>query len=137
MRILAPVLALALLAGAYSTGRSRPFVTAQQPTVKRTILQRTDAPGSTTHEAVMAIAEIPPGATTGWHRHPGIELAYVLEGSVVVQMAGHADTTLVAGNTTRNEGAHNTTNKGTTTARVLAIYLVEKGKPLAEPVPAP
>ena len=137
MRILAPVLALAVLAGAYSVGRSRPLLNGQQPTVKRTILQRTDEPGSTTHEAVMAIAEIPPGATTGWHRHPGIELAYVLEGSIVVQMAGHPDTTLVAGNSTRNVGAHNTTNHGTTTARVLAVYLVEKGKPLAEPVPAP
>ena len=135
MRSLA--LALVLVAGAYSLSGSTATPNVQQPTVKRTILQRTDEPGSTTHEAVMAIAEIPPGATTGWHRHPGIELAYVLEGSVVVQMAGRPDTTLVAGNTTRNEGAHNTTNKGTTTARVLAIYLVEKGKPLAEPVPAP
>jgi len=31
---------------------------------------------------------------------------------------------------------HNATNSGTGTARVLATYIVEKGKPLASPAPA-
>src|SRR5262245_4979646 len=110
---------------------------AQQPAVKRTIIQRVDAPGSSTHEIVMAVAEFPPGAVSGWQRHPGTEVGYVLEGSIVVQHAGHPDTTLVAGNSFQNSAAHNARNAGTATARVLATYVVEKGKPLAEPVPAP
>ena len=63
---------------------------AQQPSngIKRTILQRADEPGAPNYEAVMAIAEIAPGASSGRHRHPGIELAYVLEGSLVVEREG-------------------------------------------------
>src|SRR5579862_1377614 len=54
------------------------------PGIKRIILQKADDPGSPKYEAVMAVAEIPVGGTSGRHRHPGIELAYVLEGTVVV-----------------------------------------------------
>ena len=53
---------------------------AQQPGsgIKRTVLQRADEPGAANYEAVMALAEIAPGASSGRHRHPGIELAFVL-----------------------------------------------------------
>ena len=41
-----------------------------------------------------------------------------------------------AGDSFKNEpGVHNAKNTGTTPVRILAIYLVEKGKPLAEPAP--
>lgn len=109
---------------------------AQQPGIKRTILQRTDEPGSTSHEAVMAVAEIAPGASAGKHRHSGIELGYVLEGSVIVEREGQAPVTLIAGEAFKNDaGIHNAKNPGTKPVKILAVYLVEKGKPLAEPVP--
>jgi len=109
---------------------------AQQPAIKRTILLRTDDPGSPTYEAVMGIAEIAPGAMAGRHRHPGIEIGYVLEGSVTLEHEGQPAKTLKAGDSFKNEpGVHNAKNTGTTAVKILAIYLVEKGKPLAEPVP--
>ena len=37
-------------------------------------------PGSSTHEAVMGVAEIAPGAPSERHRHRGIEIGDVLEG---------------------------------------------------------
>ena len=129
-------LTLVLVAGAWSAG-SAGLLSSQQPGLKRTVLQRSDDPAAPTHEIVQAIAEFPPGASSGWHRHPGIEVAYVLEGTIVMQMPGHPDTTLVAGNSMLNVGAHSARNAGTGIARVLATYVVEKGKPLAEPVPAP
>jgi len=109
---------------------------AQQPGIKRTILLRTDEPGSSTHEAVMGVAEIAPGAMAGRHRHPGIEIGYVLEGSVTLEHEGESAKTLKAGDSFKNEpGVHNARNTGTTPVKILAIYLVEKGKPLAEPAP--
>ena len=109
---------------------------AQQPGIKRTILLRTDDPASPTYEAVMGIAEIAPGAMAGRHRHPGIEIGYVLEGSVTLEHEGEPAKTLKAGDSFKNQpGVHNAKNTGTTPVKILAIYLVEKGKPLAEPVP--
>ena len=128
---------LLFLSGSYAVSTPTPSGSRQQPGIKRTILQRADAPGSATHEIVLAIAEFPPGGTSGWHRHPGVEMAYVLEGTIVMQIAGRSDTTLVAGNSIQNHVPHTARNAGTTVARVLATYVVEKGKPLAEPVPAP
>jgi quercetin dioxygenase-like cupin family protein len=130
------VLFLSLVgAAAIGAGLDR-LALAQQPGIKRTILLRTDEPGSTTHEAVMGVAEIAPGAMAGRHRHPGIEIGYILEGSVTLEHEGEPAKALKAGDSFKNEpGLHNARNTGTTPVKILAIYLVEKGKPLAEPVP--
>jgi len=107
-------------------------VGAQAPAFKRTVLQQGDisVPG---REAVTAVAEFQPGASPGRHSHPGEEVGYVLEGRVVVEQQGKPAVTLNAGQTFLiPAGAiHNATNTGSTTARVLATYIVEKGKPLA------
>ena len=131
------VFAVALLLSGVGVGIAADRVAlAQQPGIKRTILQRVDAPGSSNYEAIMGISEIPPGATSGKHRHHGIELAYVLEGSVVLQHEGSAPFTVKAGEAIKNEAeVHIATNTGTKPVKILAVYLVEKGKPLAEPVP--
>jgi quercetin dioxygenase-like cupin family protein len=109
---------------------------AQQAGIKRTILQRADEPGAANYEAVMAVAEIAPGAMSGKHRHPGIELAYILEGSVVIEREGQPPVSLKAGEALKNDAqVHNARNTGTVPVKILAVYLVEKGKPMAEPVP--
>lgn len=78
-----------------------------------------------------------PGASSGKHRHPGIELAYVLQGAVELQHEGGAPVTLKAGDVAMNSlgGVHNATNRGTTPVKILTVYIVQKGKPLAEAVP--
>ena len=107
---------------------------AAQPTIKRTVLQKADDPGSSKYEAVMAIAEIPPGGTSGRHTHPGIELAYVLDGSIELQQGNGAARSYKAGDFMQNVAViHNATNKGTKPVKILAVYIVEKGKPMAEP----
>lgn len=125
------------LAGAAAVGAAVDRLAfAQQPGIKRTILLRTDEPGSKTHEAVMGVAEIAPGAMAGKHRHPGIEIGYILEGSVTLEHEGEPVRVLKAGDSFNNgPGVHNAKNTGTTPVKILAVYLVEKGKPLAEPVP--
>ena len=110
---------------------------AQQPTFKRTVLQQADisVPG---REAVTAVAEFQPGAAAGRHTHPGEEIGYVLEGQLLLEQDGKAAVTLRAGQTflIPPGTVHNATNSGSGTARVVATYLVEKGKPLATPAAA-
>ena len=110
-------------------------VVAQQTGITRTVLQRVDVPSSSTHEAVMATAEIQPGASAGRHLHHGVEIGYVLEGSVVFDHQGRPPVTKKAGDVFQNDVAavHDARNTGTTPVKILAIYVVEKGKPLAEP----
>jgi quercetin dioxygenase-like cupin family protein len=108
---------------------------AQQSGFKRTVVQQGDlsAPG---REVVQAIAELQPGGQSGRHTHPGEEVAYILEGTIELEMQGKpavakkaGDAFLVPAGT-----AHNAKNTGKTVAKVLGTYIVEKGKPLATPV---
>jgi quercetin dioxygenase-like cupin family protein len=108
---------------------------AQQAGFKRTVLQqmKLSVPG---REAVTALAEFQPGATVGQHTHPGEEIGYILEGSIVLEQEGKPPVTLGAGKTFFIPAGtvHNATNKASSPARVLANYVVEPGKPLATPV---
>jgi quercetin dioxygenase-like cupin family protein len=128
------VIAAAIVVGALGAGVDR-VVLAQQSGIKRTILTRADVPASTTHEAVMGIAELAPGASAGRHYHHGMEIGYVLEGSVVIEHQGRPTSTVKAGESFKNDvtAVHDAKNAGSTPARILALYVVEKGKPLAEP----
>jgi len=109
---------------------------AQQTAFKRTILQQADIsiPG---REVVTAIAEFQPGAIAGRHTHPGEEVGYVLEGTIVVEIDGKPAQTHGPGKAfVIPAGAiHGAKNSGNGVARVLANYIMEKGKPLATPVP--
>ena len=111
-------------------------VIARQPTFKRTILQQGDlsAPG---REAVTAIAEFQPGAVADRHTHPGEEIGYILEGTVVIEQDGRAPMTLNAGGTFLIPAGtiHKATASASGPVRILASYIVEKGKPLATPAP--
>jgi len=114
-------------------------IAAQQaaPAFKRTVLQQQDI-SVTGHEAVTAVAEFQPGAVAGRHTHPGEEIGYILEGTVLVEQDGKPPATLNAGQAFLIPAGtiHNATNTGKGAAKVLATYIVEKGKPLATPAPA-
>lgn len=108
---------------------------AQAGGIKRTPLVTVDEPGTTSHEAIMGIAELPAGGTTGRHRHHGTEIGYVLEGTLVIQHEGRAVQTVKAGEPFKIDAsaAHDAVASGGA-ARILTVHMVEKGKPLAEPV---
>jgi len=107
-------------------------VSAQQAGFTRTVIQQGNlsVPG---REVVQAIAEFRPGATVGRHTHPGEEAGYILEGTVLLEQDGKPAVTLGAGQTFFIPAGtvHDATNKGSVQARVLATYIVERGKPLA------
>jgi len=106
----------------------------QQPLFKRTLLQQQDisAPG---REAVVALVEFQPGGGPGRHTHPGEEISYVLDGSLVLEQAGKPNVTVKAGDSFIIPAGvvHTATNRGTGVAKIVATYVVEKGKPLATP----
>ncbi len=110
-------------------------ISAQQPTFKRTVLQQGDisAPG---REAVTAVVDFQPGGSPGRHTHPGEEIGYVLDGTFLLEQTGKPAVTIKAGQAFLIPAGtiHNATNTGSGTARILATYIVEKGKPLATPV---
>ena len=112
-------------------------VGAQAPAFKRTVLQQGDL-SVAGREAVTGLAEFPAGTSTGRHTHPGEEVGYVLEGAVVVEQDGKPAVTVEAGKTFLIPAGvvHNATNMTSGMSKILATYVVEKGKPLATPAPA-
>ena len=108
---------------------------AQQTPVTRRVVLTTDSPGSTTHEMVMAVVDIVPGGSSGKHRHPGVEVGYVLEGTLEVERPGQPNETVQAGQSFKNDGIHNAMNKTQQPTKILAVFAVEKGKPMTEAVP--
>ena len=101
--------------------------------IKRTIMERFDVPGSN-YETIMMLVELPPQINTGLHTHPGFDAAYLLEGDLTVIALGQPDKTIKAGESWHvPPGIVHEVKAGNTTVKVLAAYVVEKGKPLATP----
>jgi quercetin dioxygenase-like cupin family protein len=108
---------------------------AQAPAIKRTMLQKEGV--TPEREAVLAQAEIGAGGQSGRHTHPGVEMGYVLEGPVSLEIDGEAPRVLNAGESFAIPygKVHNAKALGDKPAKVVSTYVVEKGKPLASPAP--
>ena len=108
---------------------------AQQAGTKRIDLQRHDlsAPG---REMIQVRVDFDPGYVAPMHTHPGEEIIYILEGTLEYEIGGKVvrvragDVLFVPAGT-----PHTARNIGGTNGAELATYVVEKGKPLASPVP--
>lgn len=83
----------------------------------------------------MVQVEIGPGASIGRHTHHGIEMGFIQEGECEMQIDGETIRKLKAGDsfTIPTGKIHDARNSGSTTARVIVVYVVEKDKPLAVP----
>ena len=126
---LATLAALATFAG---------LINAQAPGLTRVLVTRADVsvPG---REAVIARVEVAPGGVAGWHTHPGDEISYIAEGEAMLLIAGQAPRKVAAG-----EGfvipagvVHNARNDSAAPVKLVGVYVVDKGQPLASPAPAP
>ncbi len=120
-----PIIAVALVAMTAAA--------AAQDGIKRTPLQKVDFPDGYT--TVTGLAEIQPGVSAGRHTHPGIETGYVLEGETVLSIDGQGDVTMKAGDSYVIPAGvpHDAKAVGEKPVKVLGIYVVERGKPLASP----
>ena len=105
----------------------------QTPPIKRTIMQKTDVPG-TNLEVMYATVEIAAGFKAGRHSHPGVVMVQIIEGEFWVHFDGQPERIVRAGESLtvpdraiHNEGALDNAVKFT------GVYVLEKGKPLAAP----
>jgi quercetin dioxygenase-like cupin family protein len=99
---------------------------AEVPGIDRTDLQHHDlsAPGRIMIQNRVVIS---PEAQAIRHKHPGEEIIYILEGSLVYQIDGSEPRTYAAGEalTVPADTVHSVHGNGTE----LATYVVEEGKP--------
>jgi len=109
---------------------------AQSPGFQRIVVKKADVsvPG---REAVVARVEIVPGGAVGRHTHPGDEISYIMEGEGEILMEGQPPLKVKVGDgfvipAGVKHDAHNT---GAGTLKLVGVYVVEKGKPLATPAP--
>jgi quercetin dioxygenase-like cupin family protein len=106
------------------------------PQVVRTVVTRADgaAPGK---EEVIVRVEFPTGATTGKHTHFGEECSYVTDGEGELNIAGQPPRKLKVGDAfvVPSGAVHEAHNTGSQPLKLVAVFVVEKGKPLTTPAP--
>src|SRR5204863_3190968 len=90
-------------------------------------------------EGAMITVEYPPGASDPVHRHNAHAFVYVLEGSIVMQVKGGKQVTLMPGQTFYEgpDDVHVVGRNASTTkpARFVVLLLKKKGAPALVPVP--
>jgi quercetin dioxygenase-like cupin family protein len=109
---------------------------AQVPALQRTVVVKADVsvPG---REAVVARVEVQPGGKAGRHTHPGDEISYVTDGEVTLLIDGQAPQVKKAGESFVIPAGvvHDAHNNSGGVTKLIGVYVVEKGKPLATPAP--
>ncbi len=112
------------------------LVLAQPPELKSKLLQHEAVSGVPGKETFMIYVEFAPGASTGRHIHHGDEYATVIDGELQLDVDGQPPRIVKAGEAYHNPAdvVHETKNVGTVPAHTIATLVVEKDKPLSEPV---
>jgi quercetin dioxygenase-like cupin family protein len=107
-------------------------------TASRIELMRTEIPGVNSHEAVMFLISLPPGAAAPVHRHPGIGVGYVLEGAYESQYEGEVLKRFTAGDAICDlaDTPHLIARNGSQTEplRFIMTFIVKKGDPTILPL---
>jgi len=83
------------------------------------------------------VREFPVGGRSGWHRHAGVEIAYLVSGEMTLEQEGQPTRVLHPGDSfmVPRGLAHNGANIGKAPARLVITYVIDKGAPLRTPVP--
>jgi quercetin dioxygenase-like cupin family protein len=106
----------------------------QPSPVKRTPLGKVDVPGSN-YEVVFGITELAPGFKAGRHSHPGPLLVHVTEGEFWYHIDGQPEKVYKVGDSfdVPHSAIHAEGAVGSNPAKVMVVFIVEKGKPLVQP----
>ena len=129
--LLGSVVALSLAGLAYA--QQAPV---QPSPIKRTPLGKVEVPGSN-YEVVFGITELVAGHKAGRHSHPGPVLVYVTEGEFWYHIDGQPEKVYKVGDSFEvpHSAIHAEGAVGSTSAKVMAVFIVEKGKPLVQLAP--
>lgn len=103
--------------------------------IKRTPIGKTEVPGSN-YEVISAVVEIAPNFRAGRHFHPGTVQVQMIDGEFLLALDGQPEKTYTAGQAFEvpNRAIHNEGAVGDKPAKLIAVYVVEKGQPLVQPV---
>ena len=76
---------------------------------------------------------IPPGKSTGWHKHVFPVFAYVIQGTLTIEVENHKTMQFQAGTSFPEviNTLHNGINNGKEDIILIAFFMGEKGKPLS------
>ena len=113
-----------------------PPALAQQPTVERKVLVQEDLMTNPGYQVVLVAVTIPVGGREGRHVHPGTLVGQVLEGALTLEQEGRPTVIYKAGESILVEPGrvHEGINKGSVPIRIVATFVVEKGKPMTTQV---
>jgi len=124
----------AVCAAAVVIGTGIQVLSAQQaPKITPVMKQDLEIPGK---EALMSFVEFPPGSAEVNHTHPAELFVFVREGEVLLESEGKPTTPYKAGDVfyVGFGKMHRVMNNSNATARTVAWFVAEKGKPLTTPV---
>jgi quercetin dioxygenase-like cupin family protein len=136
--ILTRILACAGLVVAISaTSEGASFAQDVAPPPKVKLLMKNEVVSSVpSKEAYMIDIDWGLGSSTGRHTHPGDEYAEIVEGELQLNIEGQPAKIVKAGETYHNLAGivHETKNVSGKPARSIAVLIIDKGKPITEPV---
>jgi len=91
-------------------------------------------PPGVNNEVTISRITFKPGESTGWHKHGFPVFAYVLQGTLTVEIEGRKPVVFVRNSSFAEviDTFHNGTNSGKDDLILIAFYLGEKGKSLSE-----
>lgn len=113
-----------------------PHMAAQPIGLSAKPLLRTTLSDDNTKESVILAVEFAPGGTTGRHMHHGDEYAIVLQGTLELVAEGRETRRVSAGDAFHNPRGliHEARNIGDTPVRLNITFIIDKGKPITEPI---
>jgi len=95
--------------------------------------QRIVYPSFQHDEVTISRVTIPPGKSTGWHKHKFPVFAYVMQGTLTVEVENHSSVQFAEHSSFSEviDTFHNGVNKGNENVVLLAFYMGEKAAPLS------
>jgi quercetin dioxygenase-like cupin family protein len=123
--------ALAAFSGVSQAEEVKAAAKSWQAGLHRTDLVRKDL-GVADQEVIQVRVDFDAGVASPNHSHPGVEVAYVIDGTFEYQLEGQPPVTLKTGDSLYIPAgvAHIAKNVGTQRGSELATYIVKKGEPL-------
>jgi quercetin dioxygenase-like cupin family protein len=128
--LILPMASIALAVGI--TVAADPPPTAQSG-ITRTVLSTIDVPASN-YQVIESRVEIAANSHIPRHTHPGTVVGYLLEGDYSIKLEGQPLKSLKPGESMIiPSGVVHEEFAGAHAAKVIAVFTVEKGKPLSSP----
>jgi quercetin dioxygenase-like cupin family protein len=111
----------------------------QGPQASVTSLTSKDLPELPGKEVLMITVDYPPGSMDPIHRHNAHAFIYVLEGSIIMQLKGGKEVTLIPGQTFYEgpDDLHVVGRNASSTkpAKFVVFFIKQKGAPVLVPAP--